>query len=188
MIDLFLNRSVKFHFYFAFILRVVFIFYGIYHDYQVEKSESVRHNQTICVDQSVKALPKYTDIDYQVFTDGAKYIYQGQSPYNRDTYRYTPFLAFIMQPNVFLNISFGKFIFIVFDVLCGFLIIKINDKKSITELNSENLKKNQKHTSRVIKNRIIPICFWFYNPITIAIGKLLISLECEKCMLFHSVF
>ncbi len=164
MIDFVLKRSVKFHFCFAFVLRIAFILYGIYHDTHVENSENfICHNSSICTDKNIKALPKYTDIDYQVFSDGAKYMYQGRSPYLRETYRYTPFLAFIMQPNIFFNVSFGKFVFIVFDIICGFLIIKINESKS----------KNSEHNNEkaIIKNRIIPICFWFYNPITIAIGN-----------------
>lgn len=50
--------------------------------------------------------------------------------------------------------SFGKFLFIIFDLLCGFLILKIN------ELNMADKDKN-----------LYSILFWFYNPITIAIAS-----------------
>ncbi|EAW20870.1 glycosylphosphatidylinositol-alpha 1,4 mannosyltransferase I [Aspergillus fischeri NRRL 181] len=72
---------------------------------------------------------KYTDIDYLVFTDAARYVSRGASPYARDTYRYTPLLAWFLLPTTWDNIpgffSFGKALFALADVVAGWLIASV---------------------------------------------------------------
>ncbi|OJJ51768.1 hypothetical protein ASPZODRAFT_127900 [Penicilliopsis zonata CBS 506.65] len=86
-------------------LRVVLLFYGIWQD--------------------ANSPVKYTDIDYMVFTDAARYVSHGESPYARDTYRYTPLLAWMLLPTAWWWFSFGKALFAAADLLAGWLITKV---------------------------------------------------------------
>jgi phosphatidylinositol glycan class M len=79
--------------------------------------------------QDAHSAIKYTDIDYLVFTDAARYVSRGASPYARDTYRYTPLLAWLLLPTTWDNIpgffSFGKALFALADVVAGWLIARV---------------------------------------------------------------
>ncbi|KAJ4357300.1 GPI mannosyltransferase 1 [Didymosphaeria variabile] len=91
----------------AVVLRAVFLVYGLFQD--------------------AYSPMKYTDIDYFVFTDAARFIAQGQSPYARDTYRYTPLLAWLIYPTTWLGFwfSFGKVLFAVGDIVTGWMMFRI---------------------------------------------------------------
>ena len=71
---------------------------------------------------------KYTDIDYLVFTDAARYVSRGLSPYQRETYRYTPLLAWLLLPTTWPGLawfSFGKVVFSVADIVAGWLVVLV---------------------------------------------------------------
>ncbi|KAI4197532.1 MAG: hypothetical protein LQ350_005847 [Teloschistes chrysophthalmus] len=92
----------------AIVLRVVFLIYGLLQD--------------------AYSPLKYTDIDYFVFTDAARYVSRGLSPYDRETYRYTPLLAWILLPTAWpgaLWFSFGKILFALSDIVAGWLILLV---------------------------------------------------------------
>lgn len=95
----------------------------------------------------------YTDIDYKVYTDASRLLLTGKSPYERHTYRYTPLLALILTPNIFLHPSFGKILFSIIDVIIGILM-----KHLLMKGNSND------------KTSGICALVWLYCPLTIVIS------------------
>ena len=92
----------------AILLRAILLLYGLFQD-------------------AHSSLP-YTDIDYFVFTDAARYVSRGHSPYRRETYRYTPLLAWLLLPTTWPGaawFSFGKVIFAVADIVAGWLMVQV---------------------------------------------------------------
>ncbi|CAH9133678.1 unnamed protein product [Cuscuta epithymum] len=96
---------------------------------------------------------RYTDIDYFVFSDAAALMAKGESPYKRSTYRYSPFIAFLLIPNSFIHPSWGKFLFSASDLLVGFLIHKILKLRGVPE--------------RLVSYSVM---VWLFNPFTFTIG------------------
>ncbi|KAI1384010.1 glycosyltransferase family 50 protein [Hypoxylon trugodes] len=99
----------------ATLLRVVMLLYGLWQD--------------------ANSPLKYTDIDYLVFTDAARFTLSPSpspslppSPYARETYRYTPLLAWLLYPTTWPStfwFSSGKALFAAADLLAGYLIIRV---------------------------------------------------------------
>jgi len=91
------------------IVRIIFLIYGAWQDRNFD-------------------VP-FTDIDYRVFTDAAELMVEGKSPFSRHTYRYTPILAWMLQPNILFFPEFGKILFVIFDLICGWFIFIILKQK-----------------------------------------------------------
>ncbi|KAF4340894.1 GPI mannosyltransferase 1 [Fusarium beomiforme] len=93
-------------------LRLGLLFYGLYQD--------------------AHSALKYTDIDYLVFTDASRFVTEGSSPYARDTYRYTPLLAWLLLPTVRFS-AFGKLVFAAADLMAGWLILRVLRRRGMDE-------------------------------------------------------
>ncbi|PFH55690.1 hypothetical protein XA68_17820 [Ophiocordyceps unilateralis] len=76
--------------------------------------------------QDSNSSVKYTDVDYLVFTDASRFVRQGstQGPYSRETYRYSPLLAWLLLPTTSVFV-FGKLVFAAADLLAGWLVLRL---------------------------------------------------------------
>jgi GPI mannosyltransferase 1 subunit M len=176
-----MNCNVIFIIILAILLRIGLTIYGIYHDeyllnidptdlsgidtlkdqYKMIDDDDEISFITKWIQKYIKRKnkPRFTDIDYKVFTDAAQHVSEGRSPYRRATYRYSPLLAIILQPNVTHHEAFGKFLFIIFDILCGLLVIGINNLND--DFNNNKLRTNR---------NLICLCVSLFNPITMTIS------------------
>lgn len=111
---------------------------------------------------------KYTDIDYFVFSDAARFLSDGGSPYERDTYRYTPFLAYLLLPNLWLHPAWGKVLFVIFDLLVGFLIMKISSQYKVANNTPLKIQPMNGFSSFFAASPpVLYASFWLYNPLVI---------------------
>ncbi|XP_040567561.1 LOW QUALITY PROTEIN: GPI mannosyltransferase 1 [Lepeophtheirus salmonis] len=121
--------SLRTHLFVGGVLRVLLIVYGDLLD------RSSRNGDV-----------KFTDVDYRVFTDAAKLVWEGGSPYERHTYRYTPILSWLLLPNIGFHPLFGKFVFCFADILVTKLLHSLTHSSSYFPL------------------------FWLYNPLIIGVS------------------
>ncbi|KAL4235479.1 hypothetical protein ACF0H5_007115 [Mactra antiquata] len=140
----------------AILLRLILILYGEW------------QNNSMAV--------KFTDIDYFVFHDAASFVHEGQSPYQRATYRYTPLLAWMLQPNIWFTPLFGKLLFIFFDCGTGYIIYKIIC------------------TRRTVSKTVSLVCasVWLFNPLSMTVSSrgnaesimTCLVLLCVQCLMY----
>jgi phosphatidylinositol glycan class M len=67
---------------------------------------------------------KYTDIDYNIITDGAAEMLSGGTPFDRATFRYTPLLALLMAPSLLWHHA-GKLVFVACDIGAGYYCYEV---------------------------------------------------------------
>ncbi|CAG0920594.1 unnamed protein product [Notodromas monacha] len=122
------------------LVRFAFVLYGMYQDAHM--------------------LVKYTDVDYKVFTDASRHVVNGRSPFERHTYRYTPLVAWMLVPNILLDPLWGKVIFSLADVACGFFIYVLVKSELLREQKYQNIEWIS----------VKAACLWLYNPLTIVVS------------------
>lgn len=133
------------------LLRIIFIVFGEWQDAHMEVH--------------------YTDIDYQVFSDAAALIVKGRSPFDRDTYRYSPLLALILVPNTLLHPAWGKFLFSAADLLAGHFIHQLLRLQNVPEIMS-----------------CLCTALWLFNPFTFTVAT---RGNCEAivcCMILRIIY
>ncbi|KAK9472550.1 PIG-M-domain-containing protein [Dipodascopsis tothii] len=116
----------------AALMRAGFFFYGMYQDATAEI--------------------RFTDIDYFVFTDASKFTAAGGTPYDRETYRYTPILAWLLLPTT-QYFWFGKLLFAAGDIVAGWLMLRIFQRRGLPK-------------ERALKYAAV----WLYNPMVAIIS------------------
>jgi phosphatidylinositol glycan class M len=94
----------------------------------------------------------YTDIDYFIYSDAGKLLLNGNSPYDRITYRYPPILSGLMTFNHLVHPVIGKFMFSLFDALTAYEIFRI-----------------QKQLGASTEVQLFGFNLWAWNPISIYI-------------------
>ncbi|KAH0583448.1 GPI mannosyltransferase 1 [Termitomyces sp. J132] len=146
------------------LLRVSLIIYSEWHD---------KHS-----------VVKYTDVDYRVFSDAAYFLlHPGPSnyaqgplirvipesravvgdPYTRETYRYTPLLASLLAPNIWLYPAFGKCLFAACDILNGVLIYRLLLSHVLNERGTKIKAEDKSPEQKKVSNRELKAQATFYS-------------------------
>lgn len=117
----------------ALVIRIAFVLFGEWQD------------RTLSI--------PYTDIDYEVISDAAQLVVDGDSPYGRATYRYSPLLAYLLVPNVILHRCWGKLVFSFADLVIGRCLQSILARTGLSRGKSLQY-----------------ACLWLLNPLSINVS------------------
>ncbi|EGZ17459.1 hypothetical protein PHYSODRAFT_441237, partial [Phytophthora sojae] len=77
---------------------------------------------------------------------------EGNSPFDRTTYRYTPVLAFMLLPNIYVHQVFGKLLFVACDLLVGYVLYRILRLRGLPD---------QRETKKAV---------WLFHPFSVNIS------------------
>ncbi|KUG01731.1 GPI mannosyltransferase 1 [Phytophthora nicotianae] len=78
---------------------------------------------------------------------------EGKSPFERTTYRYTPVLAFLLLPNIYVHEVFGKLLFVGCDILVGYILYQILRLRGLPDASAVNY-----------------CCVWLFHPFSVNIS------------------
>eukprot|EP01056_Protomagalhaensia_sp_Gyna25_P005152 Protomagalhaensia_sp_Gyna_25__5151@NODE_605_length_3029_cov_7_218060_g468_i0_p1_GENE_NODE_605_length_3029_cov_7_218060_g468_i0NODE_605_length_3029_cov_7_218060_g468_i0_p1_ORF_typecomplete_len482_score37_00Mannosyl_trans/PF05007_13/9_6e02Mannosyl_trans/PF05007_13/1_9e62PIGU/PF06728_13/7_9e28PIGU/PF06728_13/2_3GT87/PF09594_10/1e13GT87/PF09594_10/8e03PMT_2/PF13231_6/1_6e08PMT_2/PF13231_6/1_5e02PMT_2/PF13231_6/1_8e04Pmp3/PF01679_17/8_1Pmp3/PF01679_17/27_NODE_605_length_3029_cov_7_218060_g468_i018716 len=113
---------------------------------------------------------KYTDIDYAIYNGGARGMLHKSadpiedmmtldtfqtraSPYWRSTYRYSPIMALLVLPDLWIGPLFGKLLFSAFNLLTGWMVQNILKLRQVEP-----------------KSARILLALWLLNPLAIQVA------------------
>jgi GPI mannosyltransferase 1 subunit M len=107
--------------------------------------------------------------DSHVFSDAAAYIQQGESPYRRATYRYTPFLAALLA--ALPSKQAGRYLFCIADTLCGWIILLYRRHHRLGRISSSRTSSSSNPNTDAEWElvRLQDAAWWLYNPLAINI-------------------
>jgi GPI mannosyltransferase 1 subunit M len=99
---------------------------------------------------------------------------QGKSPYERDGYRYTPILAYLVLPNMWLHPAFGKVFFAALDIVAAYLTFILLQRMKVRNAEMK-----------------FSMLLCLYNPVTINVStrgnaESVMSVLCLLTLLLHT--
>ena len=106
---------------------------------------------------------RYTDVDYDVITDGAAAVAAGGSPYARATYRYSPVVAWLLVPGHWLGVPeyYGKALWSLCDVAAAALLHRAAVLAA---------RRRPGPASQNAWRPLLAACLWLFNPLSINIS------------------
>ena len=107
-----------------------------------------------------------------MFSDAATKVYNGGSPFERQTYRYTPLVAYICTVNNFIHPLAAKIVFCVCDIIMGYVLWEIVEYQ------------NTKHKGETVYY----VGFWLLNPLILVLSTRGSNDNMITMMLFGAIY